>query len=191
MQIEHIKLVHECGEYDTRRVRPWFYQKQRLDFWREHGVMLPPARELGKLGVPKDLRILLSPITITIEMDKGNEFLQWKFHKGWLTDLASVPWWFRGVVDNDDLDLLAAAYIHDANFSCHFLGDSLQGLARTNDLFREMIRYRGKRFKAWLAYKAVDSIVGHALWHKMPDRRAKWTRGLVEFSASNPLYYNR
>jgi hypothetical protein len=125
---------------------------------------------------------------ITVELDKGGEYLQWKFHRGWVTDLASVPWFFRGVVDNDDMELLAAAYVHDANFSMHFLGDGPAGVNRTNDLFREMIRYRGSRVKAWIAHKAVDSIIGHALYNKMPDRRKQWTRGLVEFDSSNPMY---
>jgi len=187
MEITHVKAIREAGEYDTRRIRPWAYAKQRTAFWQNHGIILPTKAEAKQLGRLQDLRVVLSPITITIEL-KGGEWLQYKFHKGWVTDLASVPWWFRGLVDNDDIYLLAAAYCHDANFSCHYLGDTLAGLDRTNDLFREMIRYRGKKVRAWLAHAAVDSIVGHALWHKMPDRRAKWTEGFVEFAASNPMY---
>ena len=188
MKISQVHSIIERGDFDTQRVRPWGWDAQRMRFWRKHHIALPGRKQLKLIGNPKDLRIVLNPITITVELD-GGEWLQYRFNKGWITDLASVPWFARGIIDNDDLDLLAAAYVHDANFSHHYLGDTNAGLERTNDLFREMIKYRGHNLKAWFAHAAVDSIIGHALYQKMPYTRGRVCPGRVEFAASNPLYY--
>jgi len=190
MQIAKIEIT---GEFDTRRIRPWRYNAQRTRFFKEFGITLPPRKKAKKLGKLGQLRVVLSPVTIRIEYKSGH-WLQYEIRRGWVTDLASVPRFFRSFLDNDDIEMLAAAYVHDANFTGHYLQvghgpeAEVDGLDRVNTLFREMIRYRGAKVKAVIAHAAVDSIVGHALYFKMPKRRGKWTRDKVVFTSDSRLY---
>jgi hypothetical protein len=190
-----IKCVYIFGDFDTRRIFPLFYDRQRTKFFREYGVSLPIKKEAKRIGRLSQLRVVINPVTVRI-LFVGGEYVEYIFNRGWITDLASVPKFFRGVIDNDDLDLLAAAYVHDANFTGHYLqtqpgsDGELKGLWRTNELFRLMIRHRGAKFKAWLAHKAVDSIVGHALYFKMPGRRGV-TMDRVIFDSNNVKYGGR
>ena len=72
------------------------------------------------------------------------------------------------------------ALVHDANFSCKFLGDGNKGFRETNKLFYRMCRYYGmNRFKAAFYYLAVNSIVGRSYYAK--NQREFWHMKTVEF----------
>lgn len=190
MKISNIEIA---GEFDTRRIRPWRYNAQRTRFFRDYGVTLPDRAGAVDIGPLSQLRVVINPVCITVTID-GGEYYQYSFMRGFVTDLASVPRIARSFIDNDDIDLLAAAYVHDANYSCHYLQvgtgteAELSGLDRVNELFRQMIRYRGKKIKAALAHAAVDSIIGRSIYFKMPGRREAWTRKRVSFASNNPNY---
>jgi len=167
MKIENVS-VEEHGFFDFRRVE--------IDRWGEiqkdlltKNVETPPASDLHLFGDVDQLHVMLSTLTITVVW-KNSKWIQYRFYPGFITDLASVPKFVRSLIDNDDLDLLAAALIHDANFSCHFLT-----FRETNALFRSMVASRGAVGKAWLAWLAVSSPVGRVLWRKNQKRRGAWT----------------
>ena len=175
-----IRSIERDGEIDTRRVEPWRYAEQRAAFELETGISLPTTRGLKTIGDPSQLRILKNGVILKITLSDGRVF-SYEFLTGWIWDLASVPWFFRSLVDNDDIFMQEAALCHDANYTGHFLGDDLPGLDLTNWLFREMIRFRGKRFLAALAHTAVNSIIGRSLYWKKASRAPETLR-FVMFS---------
>jgi hypothetical protein len=178
-----IKSIKRTGDFRTLRVEPWNYTDQTIRWYQETGEVLPTRAEALRIGDLDQLRVLLHPIVITIELDTG-QWYSYKFEAGFMWDLASVPRFARWAIDNDDIYIQEAAIVHDANFSAHFLGDSVEAIEETNELFEQMIRYRGKRFRAWLAHKAVNSVIGHAIYQHMPERRGAMTRSRVAFSSS-------
>lgn len=175
MKIKNIKRLEQTNFFDFQRVQPKLWEKQRKHFYQKYKINLPTKDYLKQIGDPKDLRILLSPITITINF-VDTSWIQYKFERGFMTDLASVPKFFRNVIDNDDLDLLSAALVHDANFSVHFMP-----FKQTNRLFKNMIQSRGKKFKGCLAWVAVSSIIGRRRWKQLKAKRAYWTEQTVAF----------
>ena len=179
-KIRDIKTVERDGPFRFEHIDPNQYNTTRIQWKRELGIVLPPREDLHKFGDPEDLRIVLSPILITITF-RGRRPLRYEFDRGFITDLASVPSSFRGVVDNDDVKLAAAALCHDYNFSTHFLNPvggrtpSNKGFRLTNKLFYGMIRERGYSLgRSIIAFLSVNSIVGRARYAKNVARDP-WT----------------
>lgn len=180
MRISTIKILEQEGFFDFRRVQPRHWENLRFDFAQRSGKILPPLSALSHFGNLEELRILLSPLTITINF-KNTNWIQFKFLPGFITDFASVPQIARWIIDNDELDLLAAALVHDANFSMHFLN-----FKQTNELFRKMIRARGRRFKSWLAWRAVSSRIGKRRYNAPKKEREYWTKKTVQYMGPDP-----
>jgi hypothetical protein len=155
-----IRKIDIGGHFDFRRLTPEAYSKTRRDFVDDWGISLPTAKELDLVN-EDDLRMLLDPMVVHIHL-KGGAVWRYSFRKGFIYDTASVPKFFRSIVDNDDRHLLLAAMVHDVNFRCHYLS-----FAKTNRLFRKMILEAGG--SRWLAFKcwlAVSSPVGIYLFRK-------------------------
>ena len=178
-----IKSIERTGDFRTLRIEPWKYEDQSIMWWRERHQLLPSREEAEQIGDLDQLRVLLEDMVITIVLE-SSEWYQYKFHAGFMWDLASVPRFARCAIDNDDIYLMEAAIVHDANYSAHYFGDDPAAIEKTNELFRQMIRYRGKKFRAWLAHKAVNSVIGHGIYQHMPERRGEMTRRLVEFATA-------
>lgn len=166
-----IKSIERIGDIKSFQVEPWRYEEQREKFLIDHGVQLPTLRGLKTIGKVSQLRVLCEYVKLRYQLADGRWF-QWEFFPGWIWDLASVPRLFRWLVDNDDVFIQEAAITHDSNYTGHFLGNSLPGLDATNELFRETIRFRGKRVRARIAYIAVNSIIGRSLYWKKSTRAA-------------------
>lgn len=175
-----VTKINKTGEIESFRVEPWRYDDQRTKFAREQGVILPTMKGLERIGDPEELRILTSPVCLRVETDKGRWY-KWEFSPGWIWDLASVPGPVRSLIDNDDIFLMEAAIVHDANYTGHFLGDDLPGLDLTNDLIMRMVQYRGKRVRGRVVYWAVNSIYGRSLYWKKTNRAPETLR-FVRFS---------
>lgn len=152
----------------------WFAIRSR---WKvEEKIELPSWDKLKNFGRIKDLRILMRDVTITITFTDSSWY-QFKFKKGWLTDLASVPWFFRSIVDNDDSELLPAAMVHDFLFSTHKLNFS-----DTNELLYVISKHMGyKPSLAWFAWAAVSSPAGRIRWKANARKRCGWTELTAEF----------
>lgn len=143
-----------------------------LAYFREnHGVELPGIKELQGFGRLRDLRILDKPVDITVD--------DWifRFKPGFVTDLGSVPFFFRGVVDNDDSHMLRAVLVHDYNFSTHQLS-----FETANRLFYDMLIEAGYNWLlSKIAYWAVSSFFGRRRWDKTKVSRYSWTHKTAEF----------
>lgn len=176
-----LRIIHieRHGEPVRMQIEPHRYDDQRIYFFRETGIELPPMDELKKIGNPEYLRALMRRVYLRVYLSDGRWFA-WEFLPGFVWDLASVPKFFRWAIDNDDPFLAEAALVHDANYTGHFLGDNLPGIGMTNWLFREMVRATGKRARAQIAYMAVNSIIGRSLYWKATKRES--TLQFVKFS---------
>jgi hypothetical protein len=185
-ELKEVSVVQVEGFFDFRHIDPSEYEKTREDFHKKHGRPLPFMGELKKMGTPRDLRLLLTPLTITI-LFESSEWWQYKFHPGFITDLSSVPSFFRSFVDNDDVDMLAACLCHDVNFSMHHIP-----FVETNELFYKMVMARDGMpgtndhwislpTRAKLAWLAIRSFVGRMKWKGNKARREWWTNKTTEF----------
>lgn len=77
--------------------------------------------------------------------------LKYDFEIGFISDKGSVPGWARSYIDNDDPLFLIAFFIHDGNYSCHWLSRSF-----SDQLLRDMGGYRGARIgKRNIVYRIV------------------------------------
>jgi hypothetical protein len=179
-----LRIIHieRHGEIIPMQIEPYRYDDQRIYFFRETGIELPPMNRLEKIGNPEYLRALIRRVYRRVYLSDSRWFA-WELLPGYVWDLASVPKFARWFLDNDDPDLSGAAIVHDPNYTGHFLGDDIPGLDLTNWLFREMIRYTGKRARANAAYFFVNGIIGRSLYWKAPKRCE--TLQFVKFSSGN------
>lgn len=170
--------VTKRGFFDFRHIDGLTYEQTREEFRRE-GLELPRWKTLKRFGKRADMRLLLSDLDIEIKFATGSGY-RYAFKRGYLTDLASVPSYFRSVVDNDDIDVIAAALVHDRNFSVHHLS-----FEQTNELFYKMYvarkgvpgsddKWLDLPKRARIAWFAVRSVVGRYLWRKLGRRREAW-----------------
>jgi hypothetical protein len=177
--------VYKKGFFDFRFIDGATYERTRKEF-RKSGTWLPTWDKLKNLGKRSDLRLLLSDLTIDVKF-KDNTGLRYDFKRGYITDLASVPDYFRSFVDNDDIDIIAAALVHDRGFSIHNLN-----FKQTNELFYKMFlardglpgsdeRWLSLPRRARLAWWAVSSFVGRRLWYKNQKKRRAWTLNTSRF----------
>ena len=158
------------------------YMNQKEAFKRVYDIDMPMYHELSYFGRPQDLRVLTQPLTITANMDDSS-YIQFKFYPGFFTDFASVPGFFRSVIDNDDSRMLAGVLPHDYLFRTHGLP-----FRQTNKLFHEMILEQGyPRFKSRLAYWAVASPFGKAVWNRQKPQDRLHTRRTAEMHIPRPV----
>lgn len=177
--LPNVVRVYKKGFFDFRHIDGMTYERTCEEF-RKNGQWLPKWKDLSKYGKRNDLRLLLSDLTIDVEFEDRTGF-RYDFKRGYITDLASVPGYFRSFVDNDDIDIIAAALVHDRNFSVHELT-----FKQTNELFYKMFlareglpgsdeRWLCLPLRARLAWRAVSSFVGRRLWYGNEKRRRAWT----------------
>jgi len=194
MGLKDVKVnVDIDGFLDFRHLDPSRYSETVKDFQDRFGRGLPSKAQLKNMGKPRDLRLLLTPITITITWP-DTRWIQYHFEPGFITDLSSVPGFFRSVVDNDDIDMMSAALCHDVNFSLHHLS-----FKQTNQLFYHMIMSRfdpdgdgvddsdhwvSLPARAKWAYLAVNSFVGRIRWKQNKRKRQDWTLATTKFMKS-------
>ena len=158
MDVKRIKH----GPVDLRRILPGSWDITEAEFMLE-GIDLADV----KWKKQKNMRILLTDLNIRIDLKKDG-VLTYKFKRGWTTDLASVPWFFRSQVDNDDRNIIISALVHDANFGGHFLE-----FDTSNNLFRDMIMKCGGSW--WFAFKAywgVQNPFGKSAYKRNPKQIA-------------------
>jgi hypothetical protein len=171
-----IEKIEHDGFVDLRDLHHVTYENTRKQFKRKYKIVLPTKRTLkGTDAEFGNLWLLLNPLTITVTF-KDSEWWQFKLKRGFITDLASVPNAFKAIIDNDGPAVVVPALVHDANFSCHFLG-----FEDSNSLFKEMIRaYGGSVHKARLAWAAVSTTYARRRYHKV-DALSRWSRKTAEF----------
>ena len=185
MRFRGVKSTIRDGEFDFRRIEPHRYSVQRDKFHDDFGIWLPELHELEKMGKELDqLHLLLSEIYILVEYE-NTFFVEYIFHPGFITDLASVPKFFRGAIDNDELLMLEAVLPHDFNYQVHPFT-----VQQTNDMFREMLVDEGVgRFKARVAYWSVNGIVGRSIYHNPSPEYRDWCLDTVSINVPKPLQH--
>jgi hypothetical protein len=153
----------------------WRYTKH--EWLHKHGIKLPTWARLKKAGWGfDDFRLLTEPVRVVIDFShKGKYYIyEYRFDRRWITDFASVPKFFRGVIDNDDKQIIIAAMVHDAEFGNHW-----HGFRSANTLLLEIARYFGmNRAKSWLAWFFCSTPAGRRRWNL---KRADWEKAGCEF----------
>jgi hypothetical protein len=155
-----VKITH--GPVDLRRILPASWQETCDEFMAE-GIDLTKVKWKNE----KDLRILVKDLKVRVYTAKDG-VLEYIFKRGWLTDLASVPSYFRTLVDNDGRNIVIAALVHDANFGGHWLTFN-----KSNTLFRQMISFAGGSW--WFCFKAywgVQNPIGVSAYER-PDEEIR------------------
>jgi hypothetical protein len=117
-------------------------------------------------GAHKKVRMLLEPLEIWIETKYVN--IIYRFERGFVWDLASVPKVLRSIVDNDDKDLMDAAICHDFNFEM-WEERKKDGLyyfdyKQSNALFYEMVKKRAGWWKAVKCWLGVTNKIARCHW---------------------------
>jgi len=154
-----VNKISVFGNIDTRRIFPGEYLATKYEFSTKYGVTLPKSSDLY-LDNDSEWNILLSPLTIYLFTNEG--IYRYEFGIGFITDFASIPPIFRGaLMDNDDLDVLYASLVHDANFAHKLLGADEEGFHKANSIFRQMVKIQSHhKLKAFLMWLGVSSSVG-------------------------------
>ena len=165
-----ILKISIIGHMDTRRI---LNETEYAMTCHDLGIALPVWNQLKRATWGfDDLRINLSELEVLIYQE--DEVYHFRFHPGYITDLASVPKWVRSFIDNDDKRLLVAAYVHDALFLNHWLS-----FRDTNKLFRKIIRNQGGGpFLAGSCWLAVSSFVGRRRYNM---HRPEWSKKYCDF----------
>lgn len=157
------------------------------DNWRyKYKIALPDWNTLLEFGKPRDLRLLCCKINIYIKFT-NTYWTNFLFSPGFVTDLASVPRFLRGVVDNDDHRVVSAALIHDFLFSTNRLPFEI-----ANSLFYKVLKASGyNKLKAVLAYWAVASNIGRKCYNAIDRKpqRAKWSNNTVNMQLARPVQW--
>lgn len=174
----NLKQIILTGDRDTRQITMQNYDDTVADFAVD-GVTLP-SREQLELDSDAVWHVLLSKeyqIHLLYELDGRLMWYSYKFARGFVWDLASVPKLFRGIVDNDDPAIIDASMVHDSNFTCHFLSFSL-----ANSLLKDMFRMNGgNKIETFLAWASVASLFGRRAYKKRTVKRATWQQAYVDF----------
>ena len=97
---------------------------QNIDLTREQfsvdGKTFPTNEQLD-FTEDSDWSVLLSEVAVHVFVEEAKQkfFLSFVFKRGFVWDLASVPKFFRGIVDNDSQESIIGAMCHDAMFTGH------------------------------------------------------------------------
>lgn len=170
---------------DTIRVDPQRYDWYKVRMW-EKGVDLPEFSQFKRDNLSiLELRLLQEDFTVKFTWRGVRYVLALK--AGYISDLASVPGILRGLVDNDALIALIAAYcVHDPCFALQLLP-----FKDANDLFRDIIEHRVHTLWEHMA-SAAEGLEGRAQrkavraakrWRRRALRDAK----LYHFGVSTPI----
>lgn len=178
-EIQEIAILERDGPLRFEHIDPDFYWRTLREWRKDFKITLPPNYDLPKFGRPKDLRLLLNRLTITVTF-KNTSWIQVQFDRGYISDLASVPRAFRNFVDNDDIKLAPAALVHDYFFAVHKLS-----FGETNELFYQMALHNGyNKLRAFVALVSVSSPIGLYRFRKLAKRRRGWnddrSRDMIE-----------
>jgi hypothetical protein len=104
--------------------------------------------------------------------------LQFSFKRGFVWDLASVPKFFRGIVDNDSQESIISAMCHDAMFTGHLLSFN-----EANDVFYGLLRLSGETpIKSRIYWLAVASPIGRMMYNRKTIKRAMWQMPYIGFA---------
>jgi len=186
--LPEITHIRQSGFFDFRLVNSLTWDKTRAQ-WAldpDFPILLPTWRNLKRFGKRREVKLMLDKLVFDIYF-RNQTHWRFTFYKGFLTDFASVPAYFRSIVDNDDIDMIAAALCHDRNFSDHQLT-----FKQTNELFYKMVMMRDGApgsddvwialpIRAKIAWLAVKSFVGRIKWKQNARRRNKWTKQTSKF----------
>lgn len=83
-----------------------------------------------------------------------------QIHPGFMTDLASVPWVAKKIVDDGtrEIAMTKAALVHDALYATHYLSRAV-----ADQFFRDILLLEGwSNWRASLAYRSVRLFGWHA-----------------------------
>jgi hypothetical protein len=154
----------------------WRYTK--YEWLHKYGIRLPTWNRLKEASWGfDDFRVLSENLEVLIDLEhKGKMYLyRYRFTREFITDLASVPKYFRSIIDNDDKQIIIAALVHDAEF-----GNQWHDFRSANTLLKEIAIYFGMpRWRAFLAWAAVSSPAGKRRWRM---HRPDWEKAGVEFA---------
>jgi len=146
--------------------------------YESEGIKLPTDEQLD-FKLDSDWAVNEGPFEMHIAtLIKGQRFdLSFKFLRGLCWDLASVPKFFRGIVDNDDPCIIAASIVHDVCFTGHLLN-----FHDSNDLLRAIAEYYGaSKIKAFIYWLGVSNPVGRMMYNKVTVKRAMWQLPFIDF----------
>ncbi len=172
MRISDVKIIEVEGPRRFEYIELGNMYKVQCRRWcKEYGITLPTQKQLTAFGRLSDLRIIVKRLRVLV-VAEDTSWIEFEFDPGFITDFASVPKFFRGIIDQDDNRVITAALCHDYLFSTHDLP-----FRQTNKLFHALLRKAGYgRLRARLAYLAVASPFGRYFWSKNKKRRERWTR---------------
>lgn len=144
-----IKITKE-SEWKTLSARAYLIYGIQLPLWSE-------IEESDKGG----LVVLNSPWYIKVTTEKDGVFYG-QYETGFYYDQASIPWWARSFIDNDDPRLAVAAALHDGLFRTQ-----KTSFETANSFFMQIAILEGlSTIKAKIAFKAVSSKFGYRQWEK-------------------------
>ena len=138
-----------------------------------------PTNEQLDFTEDSDWSVLLSDVAVHVFVEESNQkfCLSFVFKRGFVWDLASVPKFFRGIVDNDSQESIIGAMCHDAMFTGHLLP-----FKQANDVFYGLLRQAGEsRLKSRIYWLAVASPIGRLMYNKKTINRAMWQMPYVNF----------
>ena len=165
---------------DTIRVDPLQYEWYKVRMW-EKGVDLPEFSQFKRDNLSVlELRLLQEDFTIKFTWRGVRYVLTLK--AGYISDLASVPGILRGLVDNDALIALIAAYcVHDPCFALQLLP-----FEEANDLFRDLVIYKIEELYLYQLEEANGhrkAVRAAKRWRRRALRDAR----LYHFGVSTPI----
>ena len=146
--------------------------------YAEEGILLPTDEQL-EFELDSDWAILENQIEVHVKAKNkdGIYWLHFKFIRGFVWDLASVPKFFRGIVDNDDPSIIVASAVHDSCFTGH-----LVSFHDSNDLLRAIARFYGASWiKAWIYWAAVSTPFGRYMYNRVTTKRNAWQLKYVDY----------
>lgn len=162
------------------------YSIQREQWRYTHKLALPVWPILREFGRLRDLRILCGRVNIYIKFT-NTYWMNWLFKPGFITDLASVPRALRGIVDNDEHQIIDATLVHDFCFATRRVPFHI-----ANSIFYKVLRHnRYDRIRSLLAYWAVGSFVGRRCYSRSARKveRDAWSNERCDMQLARPIQY--
>jgi hypothetical protein len=171
------------GFVDRRQLTLQNIEETRQQF-EDMGKQFPTNEQL-EFNQDADWSVLLTDVSVhvLVEKDRRKQWLSFVFNAGFVWDLASVPKFFRGIVDNDSQESIIAAMCHDAMFTGHLLP-----FHEANDVFYGLLRQAGEsRFKSRIYWIAVASPVGRMMYNRKTIKRATWQLAFIQFEIESDV----
>jgi len=172
-----------AGFVDRRQLTLQNIEETRQQFV-DNGKPFPTNEQL-EFNADADWSVLLTDVAVhvLVEKYKRKHWLSFVFKAGFVWDLASVPKFFRSIVDNDSQESIIAAMCHDAMFTGHLLP-----FREANDVFHGLLRQAGaSRFKSRIYWIAVASPVGRIMYNRETIKRAIWQLPYVQFEVESDV----